>query len=168
MNTTFNYKEKFSWGFLFMAALGLAGIVYSFVSEPFAIRYRRFTVLEHPNSKYALIAVGILFVAYAVHKFLKIKAINQGEPIRMSDSGFTFSAISSYKPVPASVNFAEVNELWNKEDKDDGESMILYTQQSKNRYEFFAENFESMGDFTNFKKILEAKCVSITNREAVQ
>ncbi|WP_295119366.1 hypothetical protein [uncultured Chitinophaga sp.] len=167
MNQTFNYREKYSWGFLFTAAVGLAGIVYAFM-KPFNLRYRNFTLLEYPNSKYAVIAAGILFIAYAIHKFFKMRAINSGSAVQVSNEGMSFSEIKSYAPVNTSLLFAEVNELWNKEDKDDGESMILYTQNSKNRYEFFAENFESMGEFTNFKKILEAKCVQITNREAVQ
>ncbi|UYQ94382.1 hypothetical protein MKQ68_04670 [Chitinophaga horti] len=168
MKQKFNYREKFSWSFLFLAAVGIAGIVYAFVGEPFNLRYRRLTLLEYPNSKYALIVVGILFIAYTIHKYLKVKAISQGEPIVVDGNSMQFSAISSYKPVSTTVHFDKVNELWNKEDKDDGESMIIYSENSKNRYEFFADNFESMSEFTNFKRILEAKCVNITNREAVQ
>lgn len=167
MNQTFNYREKYSWGFLFLAAVGIAGIVYPFVSEPFNLRYRSFTVLEYPNSKYALIGVGVLFIAYAIHKFLKMRAINSGEPIRVSGGTMSFSHLSGYSPVNTTISFSDVNELYNKEDKDDGESMILFTENSKNRYEFFAENFESMSEFANFKKILEVQCVNIQQREAV-
>lgn len=165
MTQTFNYSPKFSWSFLFLAAVGIAGIAYAFIS-PFSIRFKNFTLLEYPGSKYAVIAIGILFIVYTIHKWLKVKAMNSAQNlIELSANQMIFKHLEGYTLSNQQLLYFEVNELWNKSDEDDGESIILYTENSKNRYEFFAENFDSAGDFAEFKKWLETKCVNITNRE---
>lgn len=164
MTQTFNYKEKFSWGFIFLALAGIAGIAYSFV-QPFNIRFKSFTVLEYPNSKYAVIVIALLFIIYAVHKFLKMKAgSGPDNVIVLSDNQLAFQHLQGYALTSKAISFFEVSELWNNTDDDDGESMIIYTEESKNRYEFFAENFDSTGEFAEFKKWLELKCTNIANR----
>ncbi len=164
MSEKFNYREKYSWGFLFLAAVGLAGIIYSF-TEPFNIRFKSATILAYPASKYVVIALGLLFVAYAVHRYLKMKAINGShQAISVDDAGLSFAALKGYGTEPVRINFNDVNELWNKTDSDDGESSILYVNNSKHRYEFFAENFETDILYVQFRTILESRCTNITNR----
>jgi hypothetical protein len=165
MAQTFTYREKFSWGFLFLAAVGLAGIIYSF-AKPFNIRFKNFRLLEYPTSKYVVIAVGIIFILYAIHKYLKMKAVNTAENIILAaDHELIFKDLSGYSLTDKRFAFSNVDELWNKTDDDDGESMIIYTNPDQNRYEFFAENFESATAFAEFKKILENKCINISNRK---
>lgn len=163
MTQTFIYREKFSWGFVFLALIGVAGIVYAFMN-PFDIRIKSLRLLEYPNSKYAVILIGLVLILYAIHKYLKAKASSsRANVIVLSDNQFTFQHLQGYSLSSKIVSFFEVEELWNNNDDDDGESMIVFTHQSKNRYEFFADNFNSPGDFAEFKKWLEVKCTDITN-----
>ncbi|CAN5172398.1 hypothetical protein BH09BAC5_BH09BAC5_13510 [soil metagenome] len=164
MTTKFEYKEKYSWGFLFLAAVGIGGIIYAAV-QPIDIKLGSKTILEYPTSKYAIWAAGALFILFAVHKWLKMKANNSSsEGIVVSGNELQFKYVKGYSVSSQQLLFAAVNELWNKTDDDDGESMILFTEESKNRYEFFSENFETSSQFAEFKKILETQCTNITNR----
>ena len=166
MRKTFVYKEKFSWGFLFLAAVGLAGILYAFL-KPFDIRFKNLTVLEYPASKFAVIAIGILFVLYAVHKYLKMSITSGKENIIVIlDDELIFRHLNGYALVSRQISFTSVEELWNQTDEDDGESIILYADHGKNRYEFFAENFGEKADFEEFKTILEIECINRTNPQA--
>lgn len=163
MTQTFSYKEKFSWSFIFLALLGLTGIVYALLI-PFNLKFKNFTVLQYPYSKYMVFGLGILLMAYAIHKCLKMSVINSvANIIVVTDHQFTFYNLEGYALRSKTVSFFEVNELWSKTANKDGESMIIYSQESKNRYEFFAENFESGAEFADFKKWLELKCTNITN-----
>lgn len=160
---TFVYREKFSWGFLFPAAIGLVGIVYA-ITNPFHIRFKNLTVLAYPNSKYAVLGIGLVFILYAVHKYLKMKAVNAADhTIVVSGNDIHFKQLNGYTLSGEQVDLASVSELWNNTD-DDGESMIIYTAERQNRYEFFAGNFASASDFAAFKKIMETGCNNITNR----
>jgi len=164
MKKTFTYREKFSWGYLFLLAMCVAGIFYA-LTQPFNIRFKRLELLAYPTSNYVVIAASVLMILYVIHKLLKMKATNsQDNTITVSESELEFKHLKGYSLTNAQVVFGDVNELWNKTDDDDGESMVLYTEKNKNRYEFFAENFASAGEFAEFKKLLEQKCVYITNK----
>jgi hypothetical protein len=165
MNQSFTYRRKYSSNFVLMAVAGVAGIGYSLV-QPFSLGYRRHVILEAPHSNYAVIVVGALFIAYAIHKFFQMRATNTATaPIAVTDAGMTFPYVSGYTATPTTVSFPLVNELWSKSDEDDGESVVLYVENSKYRFEFFAEHFENPERFSEFRSLLEQHCTNITNRE---
>jgi hypothetical protein len=165
MNQHFGYRMKYSWGFVWLAGFSVVCIAYSLM-QPFNIRFRRLTLLEYPQSNYTVIGVGLLFVAYAVHRFLQIRAANSATmPISFTREGMSFPYIQGYKVTSATVHFPLVNELWSKSDEDDGDSVVLYVENNKYRFEFFAMNFESLARFEEFSAILEQHCTNITNRE---
>lgn len=164
MNQSFNYRAKYSWGFSFLALIGIVAIVYA-VLQPFNIRLGSRVIFEYPTSMYVVIVIGTLFILYAIHKFLKMRAINSStEPVVVLDHEIIFNDLVGYSLKRKSVLFTNVNELWSRFDKDDGNSMILYADQSRNKYEFFAENFDSPSLYEDFKNALEANCTNITNR----
>jgi len=159
---TFNYKEKFSF-WIFLPGLVFIGLaVYTFM-EKTGIRYKGRSLLDYPTSFYIPSAIGLLFIIYGVYKYSKATQSSQNQkPIRLSENSMTFPKGAADS---VTINYAQVNELWVKQSKDDGESVILYSEESKHRVEFFAENFDNDEDFVQFKTYLEKVCTQITNRD---
>ncbi|MDY7395857.1 hypothetical protein UMM65_11425 [Aureibaculum sp. 2210JD6-5] len=159
---TFNYKEKFSFWVFTPAVVFIALSSYAF-SQKVSFTYKGRSFLEYPYSFYIPGALAVLFILYAISKFIKATKSNQNKkPISLGESYMTFPKGSSDS---ITVNYSNVNELWVKDDNDDGESVILYTENNKNRYEFFAENFENDTKYVAFKVFLEQVCINITNRK---
>ena len=163
MNTkTFNYKEKFSIWIFTPAAVFIAVAIYAFI-EKVSFSYRGNMVLDYPISYYVPGILGVLFIAYGFYKFIKASKSKQNQkPISLGETSMSFPKGSSDSVL---LNYSTINELWVKDDKDDGESVILYSEDSKNRFEFFAENFDSDSKYIDFKTYLEKVCTNITNRE---
>ncbi|MBJ2174835.1 hypothetical protein JBL43_11345 [Aureibaculum sp. A20] len=163
MNTkTFNYKEKFSIWIFSPAVVFIAVAIYAFI-EKVSFSYRGNIVLNYPLSYYIPAVLGVLFIAYAVYKFINASKSKQNKkPISLGESSMSFPKGSSDT---VQLNYSSVNELWVKEDNDDGESVILYSENNKNRFEFFAENFDADSQYIEFKTFLEKVCTNITNRD---
>lgn len=162
MNThSFTYRATFSYWVL-TPVLIFSGTAFYCFKYNAGMRYRTFRFLEAPNSYYVAGVLAILFLAYAIYKFLKVQRINTNKnPIKISD---TTVSIPTGKSDVVHVPFSNINELWVQYDEDDGESLIVYVNQDKDRYEFFAENFESYDRYTDFKSLMEKLAVTITNR----
>jgi hypothetical protein len=158
----FLYRQKFSYGFIVLALVGIIVIIYSLLKQ-FSITYKNVLLLQYPYSNYAGIGAGILFLLYPLHKYFYMRAINNTTKlIEVTEANVSFPHISMYKSSMKSFKYVDVNELWLKDDKDDGESVIVFANKT-NRYEFFAENFENLTRFSTFKEILQKRCVNITN-----
>ncbi len=167
MNQTFTYRQKFSWSFVFLGLAGLAGLIYT-QSGPFDITFRHKTLLEYPTSKYVVIGAGVLFILYAVHELLKMKAINSAkDPVRLTENELTFSHVAGYSAKETRVSLLSVTHLRSEADDDDGESLVLQVESGKT-YAFFAENFESLSLFADFKKALEDRCQNNANRKELR
>jgi len=152
-NKSYNYIQKFSfWIFLpFLIFIILA--VYSYLNQSRLV-YKGHRLLNYPYSFYIPAIFGVLFLIYAVTKFSNWSKSKQNlAPIKLGDSVLSFPKGSSEI---IHVNYIDINEIWVKDDED-GESIILYTENNKNRYEFFAESFDSNSKYIDFKTFLENK-----------
>lgn len=164
MTHSFTYKAKSPWLFIFLPLVGIVFIVYALM-EPFTLKFKNYTALDYPNSKYVAIAVGAILLAYGIHKILKTSVLNKNaEPIITTDNELEFNYLKMYSSIRIKLLYSMVTELWNKEDKEDGESITLHTS-DKNRYEFFANYFASTQEFATFKNILQEKCTNISNKK---
>jgi hypothetical protein len=57
----FLYRQKFSYGFIVLALVGIIVIIYSLLKQ-FSITYKNVLLLQYPYSNYAGIGAGILFL----------------------------------------------------------------------------------------------------------
>ncbi len=156
----FTYKSTFSyWSFL--PAIIFAGIAgYCFIND-IGIAYKNFRILPSPTSYYVTGGLSILFFAYAFYKLFNVVNTNKNKaPIKINNNSISF-------PIGKSniiyANFLDIDELWIKDDSDDGESVIIYTKPDNDRHEFFADNFESTSKYIDFKTVMEKRCTNITN-----
>lgn len=159
-NLTYNYTLKFSF-WLFSPVLIFGGLaVYSLINEV-GFSYRGRISFPYPYSYYIPGIIAVVFAVYFVNELLKWHRAKQNtEPIKLGDTSMSFSEGSS---MIVRVNYKEVNELWVKDDDD--ESVILYTDNNKNRYEFISDNFDSDSKYIEFRTFLEKACTQITNRK---
>jgi len=163
MENTFKIHDKFSWGVVIMPLVSLAVIIYAFLF-PFSIRLRRFTLFEYPTSKYVVLLVVLLIIAYSIHTIMKMKATNSPENvIKTTDTELIFRNLAGYKLAPIRVPYTKVGALANENDDDDGESIVVNVNDGSS-YSFFAEKFVSAGEFVDFKNILKEKCTNVSTR----
>ena len=157
MNKKFIYKKKSSvsvWPMLAFAVIAVVCFIFKY-----GIAYRNFTLLEYPKS---VIIAAIIAVIFGVYYFLernKEKASNANPNIIENDeTGIKFST----KKSEVTVAYADVKELWHKED--DGDVLAIIYTKSNERYEWKKEGFDSASDFEEFERILKEHCTNITNR----
>ena len=159
---TFTYKENFSPWVFTPAFVFFALTTYAFI-EKVSFSFKGRVFLEYPYSYYVPGVLGFLFIIYAIYKFIKASKSGQNQkPISLGESFMSFPKGATDS---ITINYRSVNELWVKDDNDDGESVILYTDDNKNRYEFFEDNFENETKYIAFKTFLEKNCTNITNRD---
>ena len=151
-NKIFKYKSKFSYWVFLPAILFLGLFFYAYLYKA-NITYKGRHLLEYPNSYYVTGIISILFLAYAVYKLIKHRnSIQNKNDITISQHALSFP----YKNAVAKIDLKKVDELYFNDDSDDDEvSVILYTNDKKDRYEFFLDFFESVEKFTEFKTHLE-------------
>jgi cbb3-type cytochrome oxidase subunit 3 len=160
MKRTFIYKEKFSFSYWYPAIVFVALAVLSFVFK-YGIALRNLRLFAYPNSLYVLSLCAVLFIVYALYKRNRAKASAANpNPFEIDDTGITFP---KRKNECVTVAFADVEELWHKNDEDDGQQVIIYTT-GKDRYEFSEDHFANTAEFSEFEKIMDDYCVNITNR----
>ncbi|MEW7280550.1 hypothetical protein ABW636_18335 [Aquimarina sp. 2201CG1-2-11] len=158
----FTYRHTFSyWVFLFPTlCLGLASYCFMYNA---AIAYRSHRFLEAPYSYYVTGGLGVLSLLYVGYSFFKVQNANRNTAnITVGDSLLSFPKGGDEV---VRVNFLEINELWIKDDSDDGESVIIYTKPNNDRHEFFAVNFQSISTYIDFKRLMERRCIYITNSD---
>jgi len=154
MKQVFSYKEKFAISYCYPAIVFIALAVLAGVFE-YGITYRRFSLLEYPNSVFILSACAILFIVYAYYKY---KSAKQSElnpnPIEITETQLSFPKGKE----TVVVDFADVNELYTKTDEDAGRQVIIYTRSGKNRYEFSEDRFDSLAEFSKFEELVKNSC----------
>ena len=160
MKRNFIYKEKFSYSYCYPAIAFIVLAVCSYLFK-YGINIQNLNVLSYPNSFYILCLCAILFIAYAWYKFksAKTSAANPN-PIIADDNGISFP---KGKTESVTVAYADVKELWHKNDEDNGKQVIIYTTDGNN-YEFSEDHFENAQEFAGFEQIMEQNCTNITNR----
>ena len=148
----FKYKSKFSYWVFLPAILFLGLFFYAYLYKT-NITYKGRHLLEYPNSYYVTGLIFILFLAYASYKLIKHRnSIQNKNDITISQHTLSFP----HKNAVAKIELKKVDELYFNDDSDDDEvSVILYTNDRKDRYEFFLDFFESVEKFTEFKTHLE-------------
>ena len=160
MKQTFIYREKFSYSYWYPAIAFIALAVLSFVFK-YGIDIKNLRILEYPNSAIILSICAVLFIAYALYKRNRAKASAANpNPLEADDNGITFPKGKNER---ITVAFADVKELWHKNDEDDGQQVIIYTT-GNDRYVFSEDHFANTGEFLEFEKIMNEHCTNITNR----
>ncbi len=160
-NQTYNYTPKFSF-WLFFPVFIFGGLAtYSLVNKV-GFSYKGRMSFSYPYSFYVPGIIAVLFAVYFVNELLKWHKSKQNtEPIKLGDTSMSFAEGLS---MIVRVNYKDVNELWVKDDEDE-ESVIIYTENNKNRYEFLSGNFDSDSKYIEFRNFLEKACTQITNIE---
>ncbi|MDO6518596.1 hypothetical protein [Zobellia uliginosa] len=152
----FIYKSKFSY-WTFLPPFVFLGIAFYCYQYDLNIAYKGRNILESPNSYYVAGTISILLLVYSIYKFKQYKdSIQNSSNIKISKNGLVFP----HKKSTLSVDFKDVSELYVKDSSDDGESVIIYSDNGKNRYEFFHDYFESTEKYLEFKTAIE-KSVTI-------
>ena len=157
MKKTFIYKKQASVSIWPMLAFGVTAILC--VVFQYGIAIRNFTLLTYPNSA---IVAAIIAAGFGVYYFLekkKVKASNTNPNcIEANETGIKFSN----KKEEVTIAYADVKQLWHKED--DGDiSAIIYTA-NNDRYEWMKDGFATGNEFDEFEEILNTHCTNITNR----
>ncbi len=160
MNKEFRYTEAFSYGYVFLAAVGLAAIGYG-ATQTFAIALGSMKLVSSPTSNVITVAAGVLFVVWGLHSVLSARAFTL--PIHVGDEKIVVPVVKMYKAQPLEMAYVAVTELWFKNDDEEGKSIVLVTE--RDRVELFAENFADEKSFLELNEVLEAKCTAITNRK---
>ncbi|MDR3286292.1 MAG: hypothetical protein LBT27_02460 [Prevotellaceae bacterium] len=159
MKQTFNYKEKFAFSYCYPAIAFVALAILAQVLK-YGIAIQNFSLLEYPNSVYILIVCAVIFIAYAYYKYNSAKkSANNPNPIEITETSLSFPKGESEK---ISVDFANINELYAKNDEDEGKQVIIYTN-DKNRYEFSEDRFENAAEFAKFESLVKQYSVNITS-----
>jgi hypothetical protein len=156
MKQTFIYKEKFAFSYCYPAiafvALGILSQVFKY-----GIAIQNFNLLEYPNSVYIMIVCAVIFIAYAYYKYNSAKkSANNPNPVEITETSLSFPKGENEK---ISVDFANVNELYVKNDEDEGKQIIIYTK-DKNRYEFSEDRFENTDEFAKFANLVKQYIVN--------
>jgi hypothetical protein len=161
MTRKFSYKKKSStsiWPVLVFAGLTVACVVFQY-----GIAIRNFKLLAYPNSA---IVLAVITVGWSVYYFLerrKEKASNANpDYIETDETGLHFTTSKG----EFTVAYADVAELYHKEDEDDVSAIIYIKPHTPDfkRYEWLKEGFASPLEFDEFEKILNTCCTNITNR----
>lgn len=159
MKQTFTYQKKFSYSYCYpFIAFAVLAIICKYYN--YGLAFKRLTFLQYPNSFYLMIVCAILFLGYAIYKYISAsKSSKNDHPIEVDETEFSFPKGTNEK---VTIKFDDVTELWNKKDKDYGMQVIIYT--NKNRYEFSEDHFASPDDFNQFNNLMTKYCTKITNR----
>lgn len=153
---TYTYKSEFSY-WIFLPVLVFSGLAFYCFLYDAGIAIRNKTILASPYSYYATGAIAILFLVYSFYKLKAHKdSLQNSSKIKLGENGVSFP----HKKSKLEVDYKSINELYIQESEDDGESVIIYTENNKNRYEFFHDYFESTEKYIEFKTHIE-KSVSI-------
>jgi amino acid permease len=153
---TFIYKSQFSY-WIFLPAVIFSGLTFYCYQYHSNIAFKGKKIIEFPYSYYLTGILCFLFLIYSIYKFKKHKdSIQNNSTIKISQGVLVFP----HKKSTLNVDFKSINELYLKDNSDDGESIIIYSDNSKNRYEFFHDYFESTEKYIEFKTSIE-KLVSI-------
>ncbi len=149
----FVYKVKFSYWVFLPAAILIGFTLYCFFFNT-GIGIKRL-VLPAPYSYMITAVLGAIASIYAFNEYKSYKNSTQNSNnIEVNEDGVVFP----YKKSVRRFAFKDINELYEKNDEDDGESFILYIDNEidgKKRYEFFHDNFESTQEYLEFKTAIE-------------
>ncbi len=108
--------------------------------------------MESPYSFYATGTLCFLFTIYSIYRLNKHNnSIKRDNTIKVSERGLVFP----YKDSSLNIDFKDITELYIKNNSEDGESIIIYSGNNKNRYEFFHDYFESTEKYLQFKTCME-------------
>ncbi|MFT3704919.1 MAG: hypothetical protein QM802_21310 [Agriterribacter sp.] len=157
----FTYRQKISYTHIYPIAAFIVFTIYFGVNQ-YGISLRKWKLLEYPNSLYALSILSVVFITYALYRFIvRRRALKNPNHIIMKERSFDFPHGSSGK---VSIDYNQVDELWNKTESNDGELIILYVKNPRSRYTFKADYFASNSEFSLFKDMIIVCCSNITNK----
>ena len=149
----FVYKVKFSY-WVFLPAAILVGLAFYCFLFNAGIGIKRL-VLSPPYSYLVSGIFGAIATVYGMNEYKSYKNSTQNSNnIEVNEDGVVFP----HKKSVRRFAFKDINELYEKNDDDDGESFILYIDNEidgKKRYEFFHDNFESTQEYLEFKAAIE-------------
>ena len=161
MTRKFIYKKRSAtsiYPVLVFAGLTVASIIFHF-----GIAIKNLRLLAYPNSA---IVLAIITVGWGVCYFLEKKKENSSNKnpdyIEADETGLHFTTSKG----EFTVAYADVAELYHKEDEDDVSAIINVKPNTPDsqQYEWMKEGFSSPSEFEEFEKILNANCTNITNR----
>ncbi|MEM6274615.1 MAG: hypothetical protein AAF735_05180 [Myxococcota bacterium] len=153
MREEFAYRAKPGYYLLFVGLFFGALAVFFGVSG-YGLAFRNLTLAPYPWSMVATAVIAALFVIGGMVGLRNAKALNANpNRLTLEESSMSFPRGAQEKVV---VAYRDVTQFWVKDDKDDGESVILYV--GDDRHEFFAEYFDSSQDYVRFKTTIEQRC----------
>ncbi|WP_109436690.1 MULTISPECIES: hypothetical protein [Aquimarina] len=155
----FEYKSTFSyWTFMPAIIFGALTLYCFYYNAGIAIKGK--SIISSPYSYYIL---GVLFISFLIYSIYKLKAhktaIQNKNTIKISQTTISFP----HKTTQVILSFKDISKLYIKDDSDDGESIIIYTNDNKDRFEFFHDNFISSTAYIEFKISLEKLCINVSS-----
>lgn len=155
----FEYKNTFSyWTFMPVIIFGALTLYCFYYNAGIAIKGK--TILGTPYSYYIL---GIFFILFLINSIYKLRAhkiaIQNTNTIKISETTIGFP----HKTSKVILNFKDIHKLYIKDDSDDGESVIIYTLDDKDRFEFFHDNFITPTAYNEFKILLKKSCINVSS-----
>ncbi len=151
----FEYKPSFSYGFIVLLFLGSAAIYYG-ATQTFVIGFRRFIILEAPNSGYTLILFGSLLLFTGIYSLIKwLAARGTNGQIQMSTQGLSFPVYSMTGATKKEFLFDDITELYEK--SGDEFVVVVYTKEN-DRFEFDATYFENEHTYNAFAGLMNQHC----------
>ncbi len=179
-NIVYNEKLKAPWmGSIFtyvLTTLILAWMWYMTYTEQWAISIRWLDFVFTATFWLVVTLISLLILVWDIVSQSK-SAKRRKTIAELSDHDrsinthwdyMTFKIFKKNDLIEKKVAYADVNELWTRNDEDDWQSQIIYVNEgnkkNKYRYEFFASGFDRKDDYEYLKELLEEKCKNISNR----
>jgi hypothetical protein len=153
MKETFAYKQKTSFSYFYplIVFAVIAGMCQYF---HYGIAWRNLRLLTYPNSVYVTGAIALLFLVFALREWSKARRSAQNpHQITVDDESVCFPN----KGGEARLAFTDIEKIYTKNDRDEGDSLILHLCENDKfqRYEFFEEHFENEEKFKTFSALIE-------------